>query len=155
MPRLNAPDFLSPIDGGEFDIRAPRTGWVVALAGLAIVIMAAAGFYRGLVSATPALAGGGLASTSAIVSAKPAAPVVQNPNWSVLSGPTVIAPPTAKAQASDQDDSSDSDGPDDQDDDAPAKAAQAPAVSAEAPAPIATPSKTAAPPAAAPEPPPY
>jgi len=159
MAQFETPEFVSPIDGAEFAIRSPRSPWLVVGASVVILAMAALGFYRGLVSAVPMTAGAGFPSTNAIVGAKPAAPVAQNPNWSVLSGPTVVAPPAAKTQAATVDSSDDNDSPDDQADNAdqpPAVGATPtpPAAASAAPAPSAKPLSAAAP-ASAPEPPPY
>lgn len=152
MPQFDIPEFRSPIDGAPFDIRAPRTTLVVIIAGVAILALAAVGFYRGLTGAKSSVANGSAGSTSAIVGAKPAVPAAQNPNWSILSGPQVLPAPTVKPQT-DDDDQDDSDTPDDQ----PAAADQAPAPAAPTPPPAAAAKATAPTSAqpAAPEPPPF
>jgi hypothetical protein len=141
MSQLQVPEIRSPIDGAEFDIRAPSSALAVLIAGLAILVVAAAGFYRGLVStgsASPVALPG---MTSAVVGAKPAVGAPQNPNWSVLNGPQVLTPATPKAAAPDSD-SDDSDDADDQDNSADQ--------SATLPASAAAPTSSAPPPSAPP-----
>lgn len=124
----------SPIEGESFDIRAPRSGLLVSLAGVLVVIAALGGFVRGLISVHAPVAGSTAGLTGPVSGAKPAAPMAQNPNWSILNGPQILTPPPPKAQSDDDDDDDDdSDAPDEQ----PAAAQAAP--------PAATPAPAAAP----------
>lgn len=152
MPRISIPDFNSPVGGPAFEIRAPRSAIVVILAGLAILAMAAIGFYRGLVSTQPSMAVGPAGLTSAVVGAKPATPMAQNPAWSVLNGPQMSSAAPAKAPA--DDDADDSDAPDD---DQPAAANAPPPASAQPATPATAPKSapTTANPTATADPPPF
>jgi len=147
---MSVPEFNSPVEGAAFDIRAPRSTLVVVLAAAAILTMAALGFYRGLTSAKPMLAGGGAGATNAVLGAKPAVPMAQNPNWSTLNGPQILPAPTVKAQADDADED-DSDSPDD----TPAAANDAPPPPAPAAPTPAKPAPTAQPQPGAADPPPF
>ena len=143
MSQLQVPEIQSPIDGAEFDIRAPSSALVVLIAGLAIAIVAGAAFYRGLVSTGSVSAVALPGVTSAVVGAKPAVGAPQNPNWSVLNGPQVLTPATPKAAApdSDQDDSDDADDQDNSADQSATQPASAAAPDSAAPPPSAPPAE--------------
>jgi len=105
-------------------VRAPD-GWAW-LAGVAILVMAAYGLYRGVTGVQNGQAGLLLAPHAggivAPVDAAPAAPLVNTGQWSTLSGPQALQPPAPApvkvAKTAPSDDSAD-----DQSDNPPDKAA--------------------------------
>jgi hypothetical protein len=102
--RTRSPEAISP--------RAPE-GWAW-LAGVAILVMAAYGLFRGITgvqggeaSLLPTPHAGGIVAP---VDAAPATPMTKDAQWSTLSGPQVVTPPPAPVKvvkAAPTDDSAD------------------------------------------------
>ena len=127
-----------------FAVSAPRSTLPVAIAALVIGLAAVAGLYRGVDSVRPVAPGLKVSpTTDAIVGAAPAVALPHNPDWSTLSGPQVLPPPTVKPKPQEDDaDSADSEAEASQ-------AAQAIEPGTDAPVPVTPP---VAPAAAAPTP---
>lgn len=146
VTRFRAP---SPVDSDtSFDVGPPTSAGPVAIAAVLILAAGLAGLYRGVVSVREVTAGAKAGpTTSAIVGATPAVALPPNPEWSTLSGPQVLPPPSAKPpKVQDEADS-------DEGDSEASQAAEAVGAPAEPPAsPAPAPAPRPAPPAVTPAP---